>query len=567
MHRGRPLVVAPRRFAPLAAIAALAFVAGIVVGARHVPPSSRVARAFALAWERGDYRAMYALLSDDAQRRTSLRAFTAAYRAAARTLTLERVEASRPRARGDVARLPVTFTTRVFGVLHGDLVLPTAERVTGGRGITWTPTLVFPGLRPGERLARETRMPPRAALLARDGSFIAHGPARTSDLDPPAAQVAGVLGPIPPERAAQLAAEGVPPGTRVGLSGLERVFDERLAGRPGGTLTAGGRVVTTSEPVRGSDVRTTIDPKVQAAAVTALAGRYGGIAAVRPRDGEILGLAGIAYSAAQPPGSTFKIVTLAGLLSHHVVSRSAAFPVQTSATLSGVPLQNANGEACGGTLEQSFAESCNSVFAPLGARLGARRLVAEAELFGFNEDPGVPGAARSTLPPAGQIGDDLAVGSTAIGQGKVLATALQMALVAATIGERGLRPRPTLDVHATRPAIRATSPSVARTIARYMRAVVTGGTGVGAAVPGVQVAGKTGTAELRSTVQPSPSATPGPSQPPVQNDPSDTDAWFTAFAPLRHPRIAVAVLLVGQGAGGATAAPTAKPVIEAALRR
>jgi cell division protein FtsI/penicillin-binding protein 2 len=81
------------------------------------------------------------------------------------------------------------------------------------------------------------------------------------------------------------------------------------------------------------------------------------------------------------------------------------------------------------------------------------------------------------------------------------------------------------------------------------------------------VAGKTGTAELRTTVQPSPSATPSPNQPPVQNDPSDTDAWFTAFAPLRHPRVAVCVLLVGQGAGGATAAPTAKPVIEAALRR
>jgi cell division protein FtsI/penicillin-binding protein 2 len=281
----------------------------------------------------------------------------------------------------------------------------------------------------------------------------------------------------------------------------------------------------------------------------------------------VLGLSGIAYSASQPPGSTFKIVTLAGLLSHHVVSRNASFPVQTSATLSGVPLQNANGESCGGTLEQAFAESCNSVFAPLGARLGARRLVAEAELFGFNEDPGLPGAARSTIPAADQVGDDLAVGSTAIGQGKVLATALEMALVAATIGERGRRPRPTLDVHARRPAIRATSASVARTIALYMRAVVTGGTGVGAAVPGVQVAGKTGTAELRTTVQPSPSATPSPNQPPVQNDPSDTDAWFTAFAPLRHPRVAVCVLLVGQGAGGATAAPTAKPVIEAALRR
>jgi cell division protein FtsI/penicillin-binding protein 2 len=410
-------------------------------------------------------------------------------------------------------------------------------------------------------------MPPRAAILARDGSYIAHGPLRTSDLGPLAAQVAGTLGPAPPERAQQLAALGVPPGTQVGVSGLERQFDARLAGRPGGTLRAGTRVLATSRPVRGANVRTTISPAVQTAAVEALAGRYGGIAAVRPRDGQVLALAGIAYSAPQPPGSTFKIITLAGLLSHHVVSRRASFPVQTFATLSGVELQNANGEACGGTLEQSFAESCNSVFAPLGARLGARRLVEAAEAFGFNEAPTLSGQARSTIPPADQIGDDLAVGSSAIGQGKVQTTPLQMALVAAAIGEHGRRMRPTLELGARPVATRATPRAVARTIATYMRAVVTGGTGYAAAVPGVAVAGKTGTAELRNTVRPNPAATPGPAAPPPANDPKDTDAWFVAFAPLKHPRIAVGVLLVGAGAGGATAAPAARPVIEAALKR
>jgi penicillin-binding protein A len=562
----RPRVVAPRRLVPLAVVATLALIAGIVIGARHVPPASRVAGAFGAAWERGDYRAMYSLLSDDARVHTSARRLARSYRQAAQTLTLVRVKAGRPRAHGDVAELPVTLTTRIFGVLRGSLRVRTDARVAGGRGVDWSPALVFPGLRPGERLARETRMPPRAALLARDGSFIAHGPTRASDLGPIAAQIAGTLGPAPPAQASQLAARGLPPGTAVGVTGLERQFDARLAGRPGGTLTAGGRVVATSRPQASRDVRTTIDPDVQRAAVLALAGRVGGIAAVRPHDGEVLALAGLAYSAAQPPGSTFKIVTLAGLLGEHVVSRHASFPVQTAATLSGVQLQNANGEACGGTLEEAFAESCNSVFAPLGARLGARRLVEAAEAFGFNAAPGLAGAARSTIPPADQIGDDLAVGSSAIGQGKVLATALQMALVAATIGERGRRPRPTLDRSAPTVVTRATSPAVARTIARFMRAVVVGGTGVGAAVPGVAVAGKTGTAELRNTVQPAPAATPGPaSPPPPQNDTSDTDAWFTAFAPLRHPQIAVCVLLVGQGAGGATAAPAARPVIQAAL--
>jgi len=314
-------------------------------------------------------------------------------------------------------------------------------------------------------------------------------------------------------------------------------------------------------------VRTTIDPDVQRAAVTALAGRYGGIAVVRPRTGEVLALAGIAQSAPQPPGSTFKIVTLAGVLGAHVAKRSQVFPYQTAATLSGVELQNANGESCGGSLESSFAQSCNSVFAPLGAKLGARRLVATAERFGFNQDPGLTGAARSTIPPAEEIGDDLAVGSTAIGQGKVLATPLQMALIAATIVEDGVRPRPTLLKGSDTERVRATSRSVARTIARYMRTVVVSGTGAAAAVPGVKVAGKTGTAELRNTVkdEPPPEVT-DPNAPAPENDTSDTDAWFAAFAPLAKPKIAVAVLLVGQGAGGDTAAPAARTVLQAAFK-
>ena len=229
-----------------------------------------------------------------------------------------------------------------------------------------------------------------------------------------------------------------------------------------------------SEPVDGSAVRSTIDPQVQEAAVTALAGRFGGIAVMRPRDGEVLALAGVAYSAPQPPGSTMKIITLAGLLDSGVVKPSDKFPIETKTSLEGVELENANGEACGGSLRASFAESCNSVFAPLGAKLGAERLVATAEKFGFNEEPGLPGAARSTIPAAAEIGDDLAVGSTAIGQGKVLATPLLMADVASAIAQGGRRPKPTLLKGAGGVADRATTAETARYIARAMRSVVTG---------------------------------------------------------------------------------------------
>jgi len=555
------------RTAPLVAFAAAAFAVGIVLGSRHEPSERRVAARFASAWERADYATMHSLLTAKARDEYPLRRFRRAYERAADTATLSAVRTSRPRVRdgGDVD-VDVTFATRIFGSISNRLTLAVEEDEQDGTpGIAWRPEQVFPGLREGERLQRQTTMPPRAALQARDGTVIAQGEQRLSDLGPIASEIAGRLGPAPPEREEELARRGVPDGTPVGLNGLERTFDERLAGTPGGTLKAGGRVLARSEPKAGSAVRTTIDPKVQEAAVTALAGRFGGIAVMRPRDGEVLALAGVAYSAPQPPGSTFKIVTLAGLLDAGVVKRSAKFPIETKTSLEGVELENANGEACGGSLRASFAESCNSVFAPLGAKLGAERLVAAAEKFGFNEEPGLPGAARSTIPPAGEVGDDLAVGSTAIGQGKVLATPLLMADVASAIAQDGRRPRPTLLKGGGGVAGRATTPATARFIARAMRSVVTDGTGIGAAVPGVKVAGKTGTAELRSSVSEDP-IPDDPTQPPPEEDLTDTDAWFTAFAPLKDPKVAVCVLLVGQGAGGATAAPAAKTVIEAALK-
>ena len=496
--------------------ALVALIAGIVIGSGHVPAERKTAAAFAAAYERGDTRAMYALLSDDARSRTSQARLDRSYKQAADTLTLEKVHVGRVRGNDTI---PVTLDTRIFGKLRGNLVIKTGKREDGDPGVDWTSEYVYPGLRRGEKLKRETSLPPRATIQARDGTAMAKGPDRLSDLGPLTSEIAGHVGPAPPERAAELAARGVPADSPVGLTGLEREFDTRLAGTPGGVLFAGDRILATRKSVPGQPVRTSIDPKVQRAAIDALAGRYGGIAVVNPQNGEVLALAGIAQSAPQPPGSTFKIVTLAGVLAEKIAKRTDTYPVQSAATLEGVEVQNANGEYCGGSLRISFAHSCNSVFAPLGAKLGAEKLVQTAEKFGFNEQPALTGAARSTIPAAGEIGDDLAVGSSAIGQGKVLATPLQMALVAATIAADGVRPTPTLLKGDDAKRVRATPASVARTIKSYMRTVVTDGTGGAAALDGIKVSGKTGTAELRTTVKEEPPPElADPNTPPPEED-------------------------------------------------
>jgi cell division protein FtsI/penicillin-binding protein 2 len=214
------------------------------------------------------------------------------------------------------------------------------------------------------------------------------------------------------------------------------------------------------------------------------------------------------------------------------------------------------------------------VFAPLGAKLGSARLVAAAEQFGFNHDSGLPGAPESTLPPPGRIQGELDIGSTAIGQGQVLATPLQMGVVAATIADGGRRPAPTF-LPPGAAGGRVMSAAVARTVRRLMIGVVRSGTGTAASIPGVLVAGKTGTAELKSAC--SQSSEPAPAEAAGResgaercqggaSEPSNTDAWFAAFAPAVHPRVAVCVMLVKDGAGGETAAPVARQVLEAGLR-
>jgi cell division protein FtsI/penicillin-binding protein 2 len=369
-----------------------------------------------------------------------------------------------------------------------------------------------------------------------------------------------------------LARRGFPPGTPVGVSGLEQAFNARLAGKPGGVLLAvdatqgSARTIAEGEPRSGAPVKTTVDPDLQEAAVSALAGRAGGIAVLDARNGNVRALAGLAFSAPQPPGSTFKMITTTAALQKGVVSLDDYFEIVDGVNVGGRFISNANGEFCGGTFREAFAESCNADFAPLGPKIGNDDMVAVSERFGFNSpltlyaerivrevEPEEP-----TIPT--EIGEEVDLGVTAIGQGEVLATPLVMASVAQTIANDGVRePNSIVTNRKLRPEaepVRVMSKKLADQLTELMVSVVAGGTGFAGAIPEAQVAGKTGTAELG----------PVPGQEDSPEPEQIKDAWFAAFAPAEKPRLAVSVMLVeAEAAGGEVAAPAAAEVLSAGL--
>lgn len=498
---------------------------------------------------------MYRLIGREQRAQFSLEAFRSAYEDAAATATAKDTVVRDPRGTADGdPLLPVTVPTRVFGAVRGEVAVPVAEDGT----VSWAPHLTFPELRPGEELTRRTEAPRRGKILARDGNVLAEGPVGSREVDEGAASITGTLAPADDEGGRRrIYASGFAEDMPVGASGLERALDGELRGAPGGDLLAGRRRLASAVAKAASPVRSTIDLELQGASDTALAGRLGGIAVLDPRTAEVLAISGIAFSAPQPPGSTFKIVTATAALDDAKVKLSDKFPVETAATIDGVSLSNANGESCGGSFVSSFAHSCNSVFAPLGVKVGAKSLVATSEKYGWNATPHIGGAQPSTIPPADEIVSPLDLGSSAIGQGKVLATPLQMASVAQTIANDGIRVEPTLAAGERARRTKVTTPGTARAIEKMMIDVVGYGTGVAAAVPGVKVAGKTGTAELGDTR----------GEDAVEPDPSNTDAWFTAYAPADKPKLVVAALFVRSGAGGAVAAPAVQTVLAAALAK
>lgn len=557
------------RAAPLIVIAVVAFVLGIIVGGG---PDAPGAQRFVDAWEQEDYGAMYKELSPDSQSKVSRDDFERAYQDAASTMTMQSLTAGTVTDADDLVSTPVQITTHAFGTLTGTLELP----LTDGK-VNWTPNLVFPGLATGEQLERRTRAPARAPILAADGTALASGPASARNVSAAASAVVGVVGTPSNDQAAQLTRAGFPPGTLTGTTGLELAFNSRLSGKPGGQLVAvrpeqrsnlsGGRIIAQTDPVKGKAVKTNIDPELQQTAVEALGDLYGGAAVLDAQNGSVMALSGIAFSAPQPPGSTFKIITATGALDAGIVKTTDTFPVETSNTDIGREIANAHHEPCGGTFIESFAESCNTVFAPLGVELGAEKLVDTAEKFGFNSRPELYNAeaTEAIKPPASTIPHDLSdgveTGVSAIGQGEVLATPLQMATAAQTIANDGVRlPTPIARGPELAPdggPVKVTSPETAATMRQMMEEVVNSGTGVAGALPGIQVAGKTGTAELGPKA-----LEPGQQLGPGEEPPQETDAWFTAFAPASNPKIVVCVMIVNSdGDGGTVAAPIVRQIM------
>jgi penicillin-binding protein A len=587
-------------------VAVVAFVVGAAMGAPGSPEKD-AANRFAEAWQHKNYAAMYAELNDASKEAISAKRFAADYHEAQQVATMRGVLAESAKGATTVegqkvVPVPLRIKTVAFGKVAEEIDLPWAEG-----GIAWKPYLVFPGLKPGETLEARTELAPRAAILAADGTPLAEGPAleREHPIGTAAIDVTGEIGEASEDEEPRLARQGFPPETPVGISGLERAFNRRLAGKPGGKLLAvpaseakskkkggkggsgegdesaeggskgtGGQVLAESPPQPGNPVKTTIDPGLQETAVAALAGRAGGVAVLDAKTGDVRALAGQAFSAPQPPGSTFKILTSVAALEKGVVHLSDEFEVNDGINVGGRFIENANGEYCGGTFREAFAESCNSDFLPLGPKIGNAKMVETAEKFGFNSPPTLYSPsivkevepAESTIPT--KIGEEVDLAVSAIGQGEVLATPLQMASVAQTIANDGVRmPTSIVNSKRLRPTmkpVRVMSKKTADQLTELMIGVVQEGTGTAGAIAAGQVAGKTGTAELGQVVE-------SEGEEPIEEVEGEEatpehkkDAWFSAFATVEKPKLAIGVLLIeAEAAGGEVAAPVASEVLSA----
>ncbi len=354
-------------------------------------------------------------------------------------------------------------------------------------------------------------------------------------------------------------------------------------------------------PEEGSNLTLTLDAESQRVATDALAGRDGSVVALDPSTGAVLTMVSVpgydpnvipdraAFRALEddpaiplinratqlnvpyPPGSTFKVVTAAAAIDSGEFTPDSVLSGDTGISISGAPLANFGGASFGPVdMTTALTNSINTYWAQVGEQLGAETMYTYMDRFGFNADPEL-NYPESQLSPSGVYGaegellgpnDTIDIGRIAIGQGQLQATPLQMAEVAATIANGGVMMRPTFVQEATDPDGRSSdeldpeeqaevvSEDTAAQVGEMMESVVNEGSGTAAALTGIQVAGKTGTAEHEPTE--------------LCGEPNQ--AWFIGYAPADDPQVAVAATVeCTSGTGGEVAAPIAADVMESLL--
>ena len=375
-----------------------------------------------------------------------------------------------------------------------------------------------------------------------------------------------------------------------GNTGLERSYDDDLSGKTDEFETIFDEL--RGKEREGDDLHTALDPDAQRAALAGLAGRAGSVVAIEPQTGFVRVLASVpgfdlnavpdnfarlrrapdaplldrGTQSGYPPGSTFKVVTATAAIDSGRFTPNSVLSGKSPRVIGGVPLSNFGNEQFGSiTLTQALTNSVNTVWAQVGEQLGKSVLFKYMGRFGFDRRPAIdlPG---DELRPSGVYSqggklldpsDAIDIGRVAIGQERLAVTPLQMAMVAAAIANDGRLMRPHLvekvtdrdgrTVRRIKPSeeSKVMSESTAQALAGMMSQVVKEGTGTAAALQGIDVAGKTGTAEKGAANQ----------------------AWFIAFAPVQAPRVAIAATVEQTtGQGGTVAAPIAKQVMQTLLR-
>jgi len=396
-----------------------------------------------------------------------------------------------------------------------------------------------------------------------------------------------------------------------GRTELEQSYNDFLTGDAAELLPQTLTDLILGRPKRGATIVSTLVPQIQEAAEAAALAEAGdvAIAAIDPATGDVLALVSEpsydpnllasqdpkvvrdswdelnadpekpllsrASDELFPPGSTFKLVTASAALENGFGPESLwPNPSELDLPLTDATIENFGGTTCSGgsqiTLADALRQSCNVVFGAVGLELGAEKLAEQARAYGFTAEAGedlvpfdIPWTSGVFPAPETFEGRDPAVAISAIGQQDVAANPLQMALVGAAIANEGIEMQPRLVTEARDPSgrviaefgpqefSRPLSAENAAALTQMMVGVVEAGTGTAAQIPGVSVAGKTGTAQ--------------------HGDEEDPHAWFVCFAPAEAPRIAVAVIVLdggslgGEATGGQVAAPIARAVLEAAL--